>query len=306
MGRKQQVNFKVDTKKNPSDDPTRGVPLRKPERAPKWLKHLLDPEEGRVGFAGAFSGIRGGACKECFSGSAGLSRALARRGCWVEPPLEAYPSAKRYVPWNDLDRLEVRLRLRQEILSGLIKFLHFGLPCKGWGQANKLNGGTRRRHCPDGGEHPLERELQANAQARYVVELCWLIHHAGGWFSIENLGHSDFWRSSMFLWLSEKVPMVLVKFDMCCYRLSLPGADPHTYCRKHAGFASNLLSIRSLERHCPGVSTGHKHETAWGSRVVDGRRVSLAKSAGHYPRELCDKLAELVAAQLHADCPHSC
>ena len=121
--------------------------------------------------------------------------------------------------------MEVRLKLEAEIKSGFLRFVHFGLPCGGWAQANRLNGGTRRRHCPDGGPQPLERELKSNRQAEYVIQLCILLHIHGGWFTIENPSMSDFWHSSFYMKLCERVPTFLVKADLCAYGLQLPGAQ---------------------------------------------------------------------------------
>ena len=42
-GRKSMGNTKVGTKDNPSDDPSRDVPLRDPAPAPAWLGPLLKP-----------------------------------------------------------------------------------------------------------------------------------------------------------------------------------------------------------------------------------------------------------------------
>ena len=293
LGRKQLVNFKVDTKANPSDDPTRGVELRAAKRKPKWLRDLVEPEPPLAVPAG-YRKILGGACKECFSGSASLSKAWAWKGLWVEPPLEAYPSKRCYIRSSDLDQVDVRLRLGAEIRAGLIRFIHFGLPCKGWAQANRLNGGTRRADCPDGGSQPLPRELVANRQGAYVCELCQLIDSVGGGFFIENPGYSDFWRSTPFKKLSSQVNVFLAKAPLCTHGLKLPGATPEQFCKKFAGFASNVPSISQIIKPCPGISPQHRHDTAWGSRLVSGVRYSLAKEAGRYPDSLCDILADIV------------
>ena len=66
------------------------------------------------------------------------------------------------------------------------------------------------------------------------------------------------------------------------------------YARKQTGFASNLPRIELLGRKCPGLCDTHRHETCWGSRKVNGKRVVLSKAAGHYPEALCLQLAHLV------------
>ena len=99
---------------------------------------------------GGFGRFLGGACRELFAGSGALSRALGDAGCWVEPYFEAYPTKGCYVAWADLDVASVRETLIQEIRSKFLRFCHFGLPCKGWGPANRLNGGARTMECPGG------------------------------------------------------------------------------------------------------------------------------------------------------------
>ena len=107
-------------------------------------------------------------------------------GLWVETPYEAYPLRGVYRSNMDLDRPDVRLGLVAEIRSGFVRYIHFGLPCKGWANANTLNGGTRRQCFPLGIPPILEREALSNTQGSYVVELCEELMRAGGWFSIEN------------------------------------------------------------------------------------------------------------------------
>ena len=104
----------------------------------------------------------------------------------VERGFEAYPRKGVYNRAEDLNRVEVRNRLRREILSSYARYYYFGFPCRGWAQANKFNGGMRRRSRPDGGESPLPREKHANFQASYVIEFCLLLHALNGWFTIES------------------------------------------------------------------------------------------------------------------------
>ena len=301
IGRKALANFKVATKYNPADDPTRNVPLRAPSDPPEWLNGLTSSEPPNSFRRGVFINFRGGACRECFAGTGGFSRALGRAGCWVEPGFEAHPRRKVYIPAADLDRKVVRDQLLAEIRSGFVRFCHFGLPCKGWASANRLNGGTRRKEHPDGIEPILPRERTANVQGAYVVDLCIALAKAGSWFVIENPRRSDFWRSSSFNRLQQHVPLVLAHVDMCAYDHRLPGAPAHTFCCKATSFCSNILGFDKVSASCPGISAKHQHETAWGSRNVNGIVVSLAKAAGAYPDDLCDVMAQVVSCQLSRD-----
>ena len=67
----------------------------------------------------------------------------------------------------------------------------------------------------------------------------------------------------------------------------------------YSGFASNMPDIQEIFRPCPGISEQHKHETAWGSRVVQGKRVSLAQAAGAYPKSLVQAVARVVKKHLN-------
>ena len=105
---------------------------------------------------------------------------------------------------EDLDFEDVRGRLVSEILSGFLVYLHFGITCSSWANANTLSGGTRRIWCPEGGDPPLEREVHGNKQAEYVCFLAALLASVGGWFTIENPTPSLFWKSCWFIALCEK------------------------------------------------------------------------------------------------------
>ena len=125
LARKAFASFKVGTKFNPSDDPTRDVELRKPVLAPRWLRPLLVPDPTPEFAVSPYRLHRGGAVREAFAGSAGLSRALRRSDLWVE----AYPERSHYVAADDLDQPAVRALLHRDILSGLLRYIHFGAPC---------------------------------------------------------------------------------------------------------------------------------------------------------------------------------
>ena len=64
---------------------------------------------------------------------------------------------------------------------------------------------------------------------------------------------------------------------------------------------TNLVGLCTLKLSCPGFSHTHRHESAWGSRVVQGKSVSLARAAGAYPEGLCKvwahKVKEAYASQ---------
>ena len=180
------------------------------------------------------------------------------------------------------------------IMSGEICYVHFGLPCKSWGKSNRLNGGTRRLGCPQGGPCPLPRELVGNRQALLVSDLCLLLHERGGWFSIENPSDSHVFRFDPVVSMTVKTGACLVKFDQCAYGLALPGAPVQTYCKKSTAILTNIHGMTAVARKCPGICPLHRHEHAWGSRKVGDVRFSLAASAGRYPPALCEAIAACV------------
>ena len=225
---------------------------------------------------------------------------LGRAGLWVETALEAYPSDKIYIPLLDLDKVEIREQLRWEIRSGYIRYLHFGLPCKGWGPANRLNGGTRSAQFPDGASECLPRESLANFQGNYVCELCAELDAVGGFFTIENPWSSDVWRSSPFSRLRDVVNIFLIPLDQCAFGHQLPKASQFAFCMKATGLAANFPEIKEMSIRCPGLSAFHPHDVAWGSRKVSGTCLSLAKAAGRYPRKLCAALARVMRIKIAA------
>ncbi len=142
-----------------------------------------------------------------------------REGFDVEPPMDAYPKRGMYVSGHDLSRPQVVARLRRLIKAGSLSFVHFGLPCSSWGSLGRLNGGSRRKHCPQG-DGRLAREVLGNALAQTVAELCWLLHQHGAYFSIENPDNSYVWLFGPILQLSHISSSV--SFDQCAYFLRPP------------------------------------------------------------------------------------
>ena len=55
-----------------------------------------------------------------------------------------------------------------------------------------------------------------------------------------------------------------------------------------------MNSMLRLSRKCEGISAFHQHDTAWGSRIVDGSSVKLSAAAGKYPDDLCEEWASVL------------
>ena len=68
---------------------------------------------------------------------------------------------------------------------------------------NTFNGGTRGTEHPDGGPHPLDRELRGHRQAAVVAKLAGLIHEHCGIFTSESPVPCHLWESAPFVQLRE-------------------------------------------------------------------------------------------------------
>jgi len=296
--KKQLHNLYADTKTNPADDPSRFAELRSPKSpVPMWLRPLLSSEPNSSARQCTLR-MSQRMVREVFAGAGGLTSELCAVGLNTGVPMEAFPEKHMYVQIFDLDCAIVRQRLHDEIAARVYCFLHFGIPCKSWGNANQLNGGTRRKDCPDGGSNPLERELLGNKQAEYVAALCLHLNLVGGLFTIENPSASHLFRSSPFKALYDRCIITEVSFDQCAFGLRPPGASDFEFVKKPTTIIANFTHINQLSVHCPGISCSHKHIHAWGSRKVGDKRYSMAKAAGHYPQQLCQCWAQCVQQAL--------
>ena len=190
---KTEVPLYINTKPNPSDDPSKDVPLRAPQSCPAWARPLVTPAADtrsldyilglgrpRLGRPGRLR-----SCSEVYSGCGHLSRSLRRCRLHVGRPWEAYPSKNLYVRMSDIDDDQVFDGLMTSILAGYVFYVHFGCPCKTWGAAARLNGCTRTASCPEG-DGTLPREVNANLEVGRVCALCAALVSVGGFFSIEN------------------------------------------------------------------------------------------------------------------------
>jgi hypothetical protein len=297
FARKQQVNVKVPTKDNPSDDPSRNKPLRPPQPAPEWLEKLLQPEDIRLSWRELIP--RELRCfREGYAGSARLTSAHRCAGIPVGRPLECHPMPPGsqglqgngcYVAWNDLNNPDVVHNIACEIIWGVYGYMHFGIDCAPWGQFNTMNGGTRTSESPLGSSNALPRETKGNEQLKAVIYLCRLLHLHGCLFSIENPLSSFIWKTVYFLQLVDLCNdnMFFIDLHMCAFNLQLPGAEPYHYCRKATRIACNFYELKSIRRVCPGLSQFHRHDHAMGSILIDGQRYSKAKAAGCYSVQLC-------------------
>lgn len=291
LGQKRLDNFHLASEDNVSDDPSRLKPLRDPRPAPPWLAPLLSP--GCVPNRPAPLGSR--LCLELFSGEGGLTQAWRQKGLAVGDPFEAFQRDKAgrptYVERYDLSRPAVRDELLLRADRGDFDCLHFGLPCRTWGPAGRLAGGSRRA-CLPWGSGVLAREVEANGEWRFTVALVARVLLAGGHFCLENPDTSYVFATDLYLALCESVDVYEAHLDQCTFGLLAAGGGPCDFHKKPTRIVSSMPEIRALSRSCPGAGPGHRHVRAWGSVKIKGVNHSRTALAGVYPGALCDSWAE--------------
>ena len=170
--------------------------------------------------------------------------------------------------------------------------MHFGLVCKSWSHLNTFNGGTRTKECPEGGAKGprLPRQELGNQQIVMICHLCVLLHRSGYHFTIENPLGSYVWRFEPVQRLIEYLgdDCCIVDFDQCYFGLQLPGAEKHMFCQKSTRLLGNIQTLKELGHRCPGRSSAHVHDHAFGSARVEVSpgvfcNLSKAGAAGIYP-----------------------
>ena len=111
VGSKTEVPLYINTKHNPSDDPSRDVPLRGPRACPAWARPLVTPaaDTRSLAFVLALGRPRRGRprrlriCLEVYRGCGQLTRNMQHCGLHVGRPWEAYPNKKVYVRIGDVN-----------------------------------------------------------------------------------------------------------------------------------------------------------------------------------------------------------
>ena len=280
-GSKTEVPLYINTKHNPSDDPSRDVPLRAPQACPAWARPLVTPAADTrlldyvlgLGRPRLDRSRRLRICSEVYSGCGQLSQSMRRCRLHVGRPWEAYLSKNVYVRISDIDDDQVFDGPMYSILAGYVFHVHFGCPCKTWGAAARMKGCTCTTECPEG-DGTLPREVNANWEVGRVCALCVALVSVGGFFSIENPAGSYIFKYSPVAPLSTITQCWLFNVCQCHYGLQLPGADKYVFCQKRTSILTNMQTLCTWAKPCPGISPTHQHESAWGSRAVDGKHVS--------------------------------
>jgi hypothetical protein len=237
---------------------------------------------------------------EIYAGGGGLSKSLGDTGLNVLEALEAYPAKGVYLPYHDMDNPAVIFRVRKQILSGNLKYVHFGIPCSSWSQLQSINGGTRRNARPEG-DGTLEREAKGNSQAKVVSDLCRLQSEMGNYYSVENPLSSFLWKCECFVGLKEDTKAVGVEFCQCVFGLGVNideggGIPQHRrLIKKPTRILTNMRSLLLLKRDC---ACSKPHLPCYDTVICGGKHRKVSCLAGVYPPELCSEWAKIVAETL--------
>ena len=114
----------------------------------------------------------------------------------------------------------------------------------------------------------LPREADANLEVDSVCALCAALIIAGGSSQLKIL------QAHIFSSIA-RLPVCLLSHSVgnsiSVSATTVSGADKHAYCQKRNSILTNLETLGALKQSCPGFYPTHWHESAWGSRVVQGK-----------------------------------
>jgi hypothetical protein len=226
---------------------------------------------------------------EVFSGKAGLTRAMRRRGWLVLPPIDIVVEGEVLSATNILDP-KVMQKVQNWLQSGVVALVHFGTPCTTFSRARKHG---------DGGPPPIRSEqflegvpgISTKDQDKVrlgtqfldiTLLLCEMVVNHGGHWSIENPSSSMLWIMPQTIALLGLRNSFLFTLDMCAF------GSEHM---KPTTFASSHACLQGMVRKCPGLSLNHVHIPLQGTVMVNGEEVFRTKLAQVYPEELCNLFA---------------
>ena len=227
---------------------------------------------------------------EVFAGTACLTQAARASGLPCLPPIDI--SVSQLVPVAsdvlDADFWEFIIKVAQ--LGGIF-FTHCGTPCNTFSAARKLDGGPpplRSAQEPMGlAQLSSDNEalvLLGNLFLLRSVELCLIVFHLGGDFSIENPLQSLLWATPPCCELQQACRAIEVDFDQCAF--GAPSMKPTRLL-----VSSELFG--AMRVHCPG---NHHHEVlkgkVWNNKI--NRWVFKTKQAQVYPEPMCTRMAEII------------
>ena len=118
----------------------------------------------------------------------------------IGPPVELRPNSHVHMSSDIMDD-RVFKQLKKDA-SQSNQLWHFGLPCCSFSILQHSNGGTRRKHLPQG-DGSLPREILGNELLRRTMVLIKAFEKAGNFWTLENPASSYVWA----------MPSVMKKLD---------------------------------------------------------------------------------------------
>lgn len=227
--------------------------------------------------------------REIFAGKARLTEVFKRVKVFeTGTPVELRPHSQFQMSYDIMDdKVFEQLKLDATQPNQL---WHFGLPCCSFSILQHSNGGTRRKHSPEG-NGSLPREVLGNELLRRTLVLIETLECAGNFWTLENPASSYVWSMPSVLDKLGNASCKQALMHQCAYGLKLKDDDGRLGpCRKHTRFVGNLCGLPELSKMCHCRSK-HVHAVG-GVRTPHGwkRRSELA---GHYPLALCHKYATI-------------
>lgn len=229
--------------------------------------------------------------REVFAGKARMTGAVKKLGALnVDEPIDYKRGKSFYEPHNILNPKCFEF-LKKEAKKPRQSW-HFGLPCCSFSVLQHSNGGTRRKHKPEG-DGSLEREIVGNEILRRTLVLIDILEKSGNKWSLENPDSSYAWWMPGLLEKANNPHVETAVLDQCAYGLRLMGTDnKYGPCKKHTRFIGNIQGLSSLAKTCK-CRQPHVHAVG-GVRTKAGwkRRSELA---GHYPAALAYAYSAIVS-----------
>jgi len=226
---------------------------------------------------------------ELWSGSAGLSQAMAEAGAEILGGVDICQ-----LPSEDLLDLGFVEVLLQVISRGLCKLVHMGVVCTTFSIAAKpayrfKNKEGMTQTFPNLPEHKRLKAALGDWFLHLALVVFGLQVETGGYASIENPGTSMLWHVSDLVLRANEWGLIFVAWDMCQYGAAF---------KKYSKLLTNLKAFQALARRC---ARNHVHEVLAGA-VFDpksGRWKSRTSLAAEYPvmwnreyaRLACDALS---------------
>lgn len=186
---------------------------------------------------------------------------------------------------HDLERLPVVEGLERGILAGCMLYMHCGIVCSSGGPASRFT----QVQVLDFRASPAE--VIWNLHGIHIARLCRALIKVGGLFSIENQMGSYVFLHPESVHSRTLTETGFVDFDEFAYGLQLSGGKPHHHVCKRTTVFESCRRLLYVHRMCPGICDTHKHEQCWGTRAINGKKISLT-AAAHYPKCLCRMWAE--------------